>query len=96
MSKLNIITVCGILLCAGCSPSPDTIMNTSTPVTTNSRIAVTRIGIIEDPLAYGDRRGIYLIFDTKTGKEYVGISGIGVSELGIHNVGKSNYARDER
>lgn len=67
-----------ILLCSGCAPNPDTQLT----VITGDRIKVTRIGVIQDELAYNNRRGIYIITDTKTGKEYVGVSGIGISELG--------------
>ncbi len=79
-----LIATCSIL--SGCSrePEADTPMLV-TPVTTSARITVTRIGIIDDPLAYGDRRGVYIITDTKTGMEYIGVSGIGISELGSHS-----------
>lgn len=86
---------CSALLFGGCSPKPDTTMGVTTPVETSARIAVTRIGVIEDSLAYGGRRGIYIITDTKTGKEYVGVSGIGISELGSHSAGKT-VVGDER
>lgn len=86
---------CSALLCGGCSPEPDTTMGVTTPVSTSARITVTRIGVIEDSLAYSDRRGIYIITDTKTGKEYVGVSGIGISELGSHSSGKTTVS-DER
>lgn len=86
---------CSVLLCGGCSPKADTAMGVTTPVTASARISVTRIGIIEDSLAYSSRRGIYIITDTKTGKEYVGVSGIGISELGSHSAGKT-VVGDER
>lgn len=60
-----------------------------------SRISVNRIGIFEDSVAYRSKRGIYLITDTKTGTEYIGVSGIGISELGTHRQGKQNV-EDER
>jgi prepilin-type N-terminal cleavage/methylation domain-containing protein len=50
----------------------------------SSRVTVERIGIITDDLAYASVRGIYLITDSETGKEYLGVSGIGISELGSH------------
>ena len=59
------------------------------------RFKVERIGVFADGLAYGDKRGIYVITDTKTGQEFVGISGIGISELGSHQAGKSSTS-DER
>lgn len=87
--------VCSTLLIGGCSPEPDTPLGVTTPYVANSRVTVTRIGVIEDPLAYSGRRGIYIITDTKTGKEYIGLSGIGISELGLHSAGKQTAA-DER
>jgi len=92
---LMAIVCCGVM---GCKPEVDTPMNVEVPPKTtaeNRRIQVTRIGVIEDTLAYGSLRGIYIIKDTVTGKEYVGISGVGISELGEHKSGKSTFA-DER
>lgn len=65
------------------------------PIQDNARVAVTRIGVFADDLAYNGRRGIYVLTDTKTGKEYIGVSGVGISELGSHSVGKT-VASDER
>ena len=65
----------------------------------NARATVTRIGVFEDDLAYKSKRGVYLIRDEKTGKEYLGVSGIGISELGSHSqmAGKVMTTRqDER
>ena len=89
----------------GCGPSPDMPMCNQTrnakevTVKDNARATVTRIGVFEDDLAYNSKRGVYLIRDEKTGKEYLGVSGIGISELGSHLqiVGKVPTSRqDER
>lgn len=48
------------------------------------RFSVELKGVFRDTLAYGDRRGIYVIKDRESGREYVGVSGIGISELGSH------------
>lgn len=55
------------------------------PVTVNGgqRFVVTRVGVFRDDLAYHDRRGVYIIKDNTTGKEFVGVSGVGISELGV-------------
>jgi hypothetical protein len=74
-----------------CGPSPDVPLSTST----STRFQVTRVGTFKDTGAYDNRRSIYIIVDTKTGKEFVGISGIGISETGSHMVGKVN-TEDER
>lgn len=59
------------------------------------RFQITRVGVFRDDLAYRDVRGIYVLKDTTTGKEFVGVSGIGISEIGVHSAGK-NQTRDER
>ena len=92
---MKIITtslLCILLLSvSGCKPAPDTTLNTSV----GGRISVMRVGIIEDDLAYRDRRGIYIITDNKTGKEFIGVSGIGISEQGNHLENKV-MVKDER
>lgn len=65
------------------------------PVASTGRFSVTRVGVFADDVAYGDRRGIYLIEDLETGQRFVGVSGVGVSELGRHSAGKT-AVRDER
>lgn len=49
------------------------------------RFTVQFVGAFSDELAYHERRGIYVITDSKTGQEFVGVSGIGISELGAHS-----------
>ena len=86
------LTIALSMLLAACSPEPTAVM----PVTQeSSRFTITRIAVIEDDLAYGNRRGVYVLKDNKTGVEYIGLSGIGVSELGSHQVGKIPFS-DER
>lgn len=63
--------------------------------TTNDRVSVHRIAVFEDELAYDGKRGVYLIVDTKTGREYVGVSGVGIAEVGNHSTGKARRT-DER
>ena len=92
-------------LSAACGPKPTmplAVPETLPPVEPSGaspRVTVERIGVFKDDLAYGDRRGVYIIRDTKTGREFIGVSGIGISELGSHGVqnGKnSNFLKDER
>ncbi len=47
------------------------------------RVTIERIGIFRDELAYQARRGIYVIKDHKTGREYIGVSGVGITETGV-------------
>ena len=60
-----------------------------------SRFDVARVSQFKDDLSYGGWRGIYIVKDKKTNKEYLGVSGIGISELGSHTNGKA-AATDER
>lgn len=92
-------------LCAACGPKPTMPLAVPEqleavgPSGQPGRVTVERIGVFKDDLAYGDRRGVYIIRDTQTGREYIGVSGIGISELGSHGVqnGKnSNFLKDER
>lgn len=59
------------------------------------RVEITRISVFYDDLAYDGKRGVYLIKDKDTGKEFIGVSGIGISELGSHSSGKAHHS-DER
>lgn len=109
MKSVRVICLVGCIcwLCS-CSPTPDTPMAKQSPgeaapsaaaIQSSPRIQVTRIGVIEDDIAYGERRGIYVIKDTKTDREYIGVSGVGITETGVHYVstGKSGYIQsDER
>lgn len=70
-------------------------MGVGVSTVTGSRISITRVGVIKDDLAYGERRGLYIIKDNQTGVEYIGVSGIGISEIGSHLGGKV-ISRDER
>ncbi|WII93005.1 hypothetical protein QEO94_10315 [Kingella negevensis] len=53
-------------------------------IETNQRFAIVRVSVFEDKLAYGNKRGVYVIKDSDTGHEFVGISGVGIAELGSH------------
>ena len=84
-------------LLTGCTPSADS-MQTSGSMNIPSksdRFDVTRVQKFTDELAYEDERGIYIITDRKTGREFLGVSGIGISELGSHSSGKTTQS-DER
>ena len=64
-------------------------------VETSARFRVKRVSVFQDDLAYGRQRGVYVIYDSITGQELVGISGVGIGELGKHQDGKG-VQRDER
>jgi hypothetical protein len=70
---------------SGCGPKADTPLNIESPASmSNTLIEVKRVGVFDDELAYGGKRGVYRITDKQTGKEFIGISGVGISELGSH------------
>jgi hypothetical protein len=52
------------------------------------RFTLARAQIVKDELAYGRERGVYILKDNETGREYIGVSGIGITEIGRHNCGK--------
>lgn len=89
------------ILLIACGPDPTMPMYKQTGpanaelIKQSTRFEVVQVGIFRDPLAYSGRRGIYVITDNKTGKEFVGISGVGISESGSHMAGKVSV-RDER
>lgn len=87
---LRVFLVLG-LLSSCCGAPPDTPLQE----VSGARFSVTRVGVFGDDLAYGQRRGIYVIIDQQTGKEYVGISGIGIGETASHSSGKTS-TQDER
>lgn len=92
----------GAALLAGCVPEPDMPMKKQAQyaqmekLSADVRVTVTRIGVFADDTAYNSRRGVYVIKDSTTGKEYIGVSGIGISETGSHVCGKGCISSDER
>lgn len=98
---MKTIAIICLALLAACTPK----VEVDTPLTAiprgiaeikpQGRFKVERIGVFADGLAYDGKRGIYVITDTTTGQEFVGISGIGISELGSHQAGKARVS-DER
>lgn len=65
------------LLLLSCWPDPTQKMTDMI----SDRFEVHLVGTFHDGLAYDNRRGIYLILDHATGKEFLGLSGIGISEV---------------
>lgn len=98
--KPILITALLCLLLTGCqreqySPSPAEVLTTKH----TARFQVVRVTTLKDSLAYDGERGIYIIRDLLTGKEYVGMSGVGISELGQHGVNsnkRTHTVPDER
>ena len=86
MSKwVSISVMAAFILMLGCGqPSSESTPPNMEINATNGRVSIQRIMVFEDDIAYGDKRGIYIIRDHVTNKEFIGVSGIGISELGVH------------
>lgn len=99
--SLKVVILLAALVLPGCQPEATMPMieHTATPTQpgafADNRFKVELVGTFKDRLAYDGQRGIYIITDTKTGQELVGLSGIGISELGSHKSGKAWHS-DER
>lgn len=73
------------LLLAGCDGEAmlqQTANAETMPAAPAKRVQVVRVGVLVDDIAFDGKRGVYVITDTKTGKEYIGVSGVGISEVG--------------
>ena len=101
-TKIYLLITAVLLLSAydnGPAPAKSTMAVSSQLSSDADRIKVTKMSEFRDGLAYDNWRGVYLIQDKQTGREYIGISGIGISEVGSHSqlVGKvQQQVRDER
>lgn len=94
--------ILAVLTLVACAPEPDMAMQSrqrmaapAVPVADGTRVTVERIGVFKDDLAYNDRRGVYVIRDKATGREFIGVSGIGIAEVAAHQSGKVRVS-DER
>ncbi|WP_336654442.1 hypothetical protein [Leclercia adecarboxylata] len=102
MTSKILLLISAVLLSAcdnGPEPAKFTMAVSSQLSSDADRIKVTKMSEFRDGLAYDNWRGVYLIQDKQTGREYIGISGIGISEVGSHSqlVGKvQQQVRDER
>lgn len=101
--QLRLFVVILALLLSACDSGPEPVKSTmviSSQLSSDAdRIRVTKMSEFRDGLAYDNWRGVYLIQDKQTGREYIGISGIGISEVGSHSqlVGKVQQSvRDDR
>lgn len=97
----QLIAVMLFLVISGCNyqqnPDEAQIYGKGLGVTYKSteRFKIERVGVFKDNLAYDDRRGIYVITDTDTNQQFIGVSGVGISELAAHQSGKTRLT-DER
>jgi hypothetical protein len=103
MKLAHLAAIAAIFALSACDMSPEAQLDRAAAKAASAlvlqqnskRFTVTRVDVFKDSIAYGDRRGVYVITDNKTGKEYVGVSGVGISETGLHRSGKTDVA-DER
>lgn len=76
LSLLVVATLCG------CGQSPEDSRRVDTNGSaTHGRFNLQLSETFRDPSAHDGYREVYLLTDTKTGREYVGVSGIGISEV---------------
>ena len=88
LSRGSMMAAMVALLLSGCEPNPQsdrqydqTNAAEYIPAKDDSRVVVTRVSVVRDNLAYNGQRGVYIIKDGKTGREFVGVSGIGIAEV---------------
>lgn len=99
--SLKVVILLAALVLPGCQPEATmpmyehTVAPAGGTALSGNRFKVELVGTFKDRLAYDGRRGVYIITDTQTGQELVGLSGIGISELGSHSSGKARHS-DER
>jgi hypothetical protein len=89
-----LIAAAGALALSACKadPAPE---REPLSVDNGGQFEVKIVGEFYDRFAYNSYRRIYLMVDRRSGREYVGISGVGISEVGSHPSGKTTQ-QDER
>jgi hypothetical protein len=106
--KTKLLALALAISAAACTPTADEVSSKkaepvqqqgetrqSWAMPSDGRFKLARVQDFQDNAAYNNYRSVYLLIDTETGKEFVGISGVGISELGSHRSGKTS-ATDER
>jgi len=63
--------------------------SSSTCILKSTHVRIVKTGVFSDDTAYGRVRCSYEITDLKTGRRYIGISGIGIAELNAYNDGEN-------
>lgn len=95
MKKLILLAALALAGCDFGSTRVDSEARQMMPVNVNDRVQVVKIQEFMDDLAYEDVRGICVITDKDTGKEYIGVSGIGITETGRHSCGGKGCSRED-
>lgn len=68
---------------------PNNLVQQKSPESKPERFEVVRVQVVKDYMAYNNERGVYVIKDSQTGAEYVGVSGVGITELNRVYCGKA-------
>lgn len=82
--------------CANPAPVPNVAQAPAAPPAPTRTVSLVRIQTYTDDLAYRGTRGVYVIQDSQTGKEFIGVSGVGIAEVGSHMTSAKSSALDER
>jgi hypothetical protein len=96
-SRLPPVLLCALLF-AGCGPETDIPRKTLVVPSQDGtgRFVLEAVDRYSDGNAYNSTRTVYVLRDTETGREFVGVSGVGIAEIGSHSTGKNHTATDER
>jgi len=80
---LILLVVAGVLLTPACQTGPNASMQETIqePVSSSGRIEITSYQRFSDTTAYDNERSAIVLKDTKTGKEYLAVSGSGVVQM---------------
>lgn len=103
--KNAILMLAAALATFGCGENshPDYVQRYKMPTPTvapnipsaQARFKVIREQVVSDDIAAQGQRGVYVITDLQTGREYIGVSGVGVAETERIKRGKSSRDEDE-
>lgn len=85
-----------VMTLTGCDYQPRTTATTLPVQEGEARFEIIRVADYYDDFAYENRRGVYIVRDRETGREFVGVSGIGITEIGDHDDGNDGRVEDER
>lgn len=81
MKKIVLLALCMVITACIPEPTMHMVLESDNPQQ-SSRFSICRVDVFKDSIAYRGLRGVYIIVDKQTGKEYVGISGVGIAERG--------------
>lgn len=89
------MAILAILFLCSCSDGIESSSTEAKGKVTVDEIEIECVGQFDDSRAYGGKRKVFRIRDTKTGAEFIGVTGVGISEVGTHKSGKTTI-KEER